>query len=568
MTPKSSTVWAAIVGALAPRTVMPAVVHRSVRAAVNPALCRVGAWDNTAVSEGIQHSPTWSLGEISDLLGGTLVNAGRPEMPILSVVSSGEHDLPSSLFVAYEGVHVDGHDFIPQAFDNGAVAAVITNREKLGGRPGILVGDAQRALSRLAAAFAGEPSKEMLTIGITGTNGKTTVHWLLYHALERLGLPGIRLGSLGISAHGSVERSGKASVRGSGEIIMTTPAAQEIHDSLRQALDSGLKSCVLETSSHALVQHRVSDVWYDAAVFTNLSPDHLNYHEDMESYFQAKVGLFRQMVEMRAAACSDGGAVINADCPWGRRLAALAARMGLPVITFGISPDATVNIVEFRQQSPVSRLAVEWGGRRFSITTPLIGDYNASNIAAAFGALVAVTFDPADVANALSDVPSVPGRLESVGNEDVTVVVDYAHTGEGLRKVLGAVRAFAEKDLWVVFGCGGGKDAGKRAAMGKVAAEYADRIVLTSDNPRNEDPGEIVEDILSSGCLAEFVELDRALAIEKTLKTAKKGDVVVLAGKGHEDYQVIGQETLPFSDRDEAVRWREMGVLNRGRRND
>ncbi len=518
--------------------------------------------------ERIGLSHTWSLGEISDLLGGALLNGAQPEMPILEVVSSGDHQRPSSLFVAYEGARVDGHDFIRQAFEHGSVAAVVTNSEKLGGRPGILVGNAQRALSRLAAAFAGEPSKDMLTIGITGTNGKTTVHWLLYYALERLGLPGIRLGSLGISAHGLVEKSGKVVVRGSGDLVLTTPAAQVIHDSLRQALDSGLKSCVLETSSHALVQHRVSDVWYDAAIFTNLSPDHLNYHEDMEDYFQAKVGLFRQLAEMRSEADSRGGAVINADCPWGRRMVTIATDLGLPLKTFGEDPGAGVRIEAFRQAFPVSRLELEFRGVTHEITTPLIGEYNASNIAAAFGALVDLSFDPTEVAQALCDVPSVPGRLESVGNEDITVLVDYAHTGEGLRKTLGALRAFAEKDLWVVFGCGGGKDPGKRVGMGEAAAEFADRIVLTSDNPRNEDPTEIVEDILASGCHAEFVELDRALAIEKTLKAARKGDVVVLAGKGHEDYEVVGTETRYVSDRDEAIKWRERGALNRGSRTD
>ncbi len=468
--------------------------------------------------------------------------------------------------MAYEGERVDGHDFISQAFDNGAVAAVVTNKEKLGMRPGILVTDTQRALSRLAAAFAGDPSKEMLVIGITGTNGKTTVHWLLYHALERLGMPGIRLGSLGISGHGLVERSGKVIVPGSGEILMTTPGAQEIHNSLRHALDSGLTSCVLETSSHALVQHRVSDVWYDAAIFTNLSPDHLNYHEDMEDYFQAKVGLFRQMAEMRSVSDFHGGAVINADCPWGRRIATIVTELGLPLTTFGEGAGAGVRIAAFRQQFPISRLVLDFKGQNHEITTPLVGDYNASNIAAAFGALAALSFDPAEVARVLCDVPCVPGRLESVGNEHVTVLVDYAHTGEGLRKTLGALRPFAEKDLWVVFGCGGGKDPGKRVGMGEAAAEFADRIVLTSDNPRNEAPAAIVEDILSSGCRVEFVELDRALAIEKTLKGAGRGDVVVLAGKGHEDYQVIGQETLPFSDRVEAIKWRENGALNRGPR--
>ncbi|MEN8163903.1 MAG: UDP-N-acetylmuramoyl-L-alanyl-D-glutamate--2,6-diaminopimelate ligase [Acidobacteriota bacterium] len=511
----------------------------------------------------IGHSHTWSLGEISDLLGGTLLNGAQPEMPILAVVSSGDHQRPSSLFVAYRGARVDGHDYIGQAFENGSVAAVVTSEEKLEGRPGILVEDSQRALSRLGAAFAGDPSKNMLTIGITGTNGKTTVHWLLYHALERLGLPGIRLGSLGISAHGLVEKSGKVVVRGSGDLVLTTPAAQVIHDSLRQALDSGLKSCVLETSSHALVQHRVSDVWYDAAIFTNLSPDHLNYHNDMESYFEAKVGLFRQLAEMRAAD-SQGKAVVNIDCPWGRRMAIVAGELDLELMTFGTASEAMVRIVDFKQQIPESRLILEYQGCRSTVVTSLIGDYNASNVAAAFAALVAVALDPLEVAGALSGVAGVPGRLESLGSEDVTVLVDYAHTGEGLRKTLGAVRSFAKKDLWVVFGCGGGKDPGKRGGMGKAAAEFADRIVLTSDNPRNEDPAGIIEDILSSGCRAEFVELDRGKAIERTLKAAKKGDVVVLAGKGHEDYEVVGTETRYFSDRDQAIKWREVGALDRG----
>ncbi len=511
-----------------------------------------------------RQSRTWNVGEIMDLLDGAPLNGVLREAPIRRVVSKGDHQHPLSLFVAYQGARVDGHDFIGQAFDNGAVAAVVTNPEKLAGRPGILVRDSLRAVSRLAAAFAGDPSKELVVIGITGTNGKTTVHWLLYHALARLGLPGIRLGSLGTSAHGLVESSGKVSIRGSGDIMMTTPGPEELHRALRQAVDAGLKSCVLETSSHALVQHRVSDVFYDAAIFTNLSPDHLNYHKDMENYFEAKVDLFRQMAQKGAGAKSRGGAIVNADDTWGVRLMAVVAEMGLPLITFGTASDATVRITEFRQQLPLGLLEIEWRGSRHSIATPLIGDYNASNIAAAFGALVALDFDPVDVTKALSDLPSVPGRLESVGTADIAVVVDYAHTGEGLRKVLGAVRSFTDNDLWVVFGCGGGKDPGKRVAMGEAAAEFADRIVLTSDNPRNEDPAAIVEDILGSGCNPEFIELDRALAIEKTLKAARPGDLIVLAGKGHEDYQVIGQQTLPFSDREEVLKWRDNGALDRG----
>jgi len=505
-----------------------------------------------------------TLAHLNDLLGGTILNRADPSMEIQSVVSSGGHAERDSIFVAYRGVAVDGHDFIGAAFENGSLAAVVTDAAKLGDRPGILVENSHRALSSLCAAFAGNPSKDLLTIGITGTNGKTTIHWLLYHALDRLGFPAIRIGSLGIAAEGQIERSGKVTTRSAGQILMTTPAAREIHDSLRLAVDKGLKACVLETSSHALDQHRVDDVWYDAAIFTNLTTDHLDYHSDMESYFRTKISLFRQLANQRTETGADrGGAVINSDCPYGRRLVGIAGEMGLPVLTFGTDDTAAVRVVEFDQQFDRSRLNLDLSGQEHEIVMTLIGDYNASNMAAAFTALISLGFDPRETAAALSEIPSVPGRLESVGTRDIAVLVDYAHTGDGLRNLLSAVRGFVDNELWVVFGCGGGKDPRKRAGMGEAAKELADRIVLTSDNPKNEDPTKIVEDILSSGCEPDLIELDRGLAIEQTLKRAQKGDVVILVGKGHEDYQIIGNQTFPFSDREEAIKWREKGLLDR-----
>ena len=505
----------------------------------------------------------FTIGRVCDLLGGQLLPGADPDTLIEGVVSSSRHDHKRSIFVAYKGVKVDGHDFIPAAFDNGSVAAVVTDADRLEGRAGILVKDSQRALSQLCAAFAGDPSRDLLTIGITGTNGKTTVHWLLYHALDRLGWPGIRIGSLGISAHGLVEHSGKVT-GSSGLILMTTPGPQEIHQSLRETLDRGLMSCVLETSSHALDQHRVADVNYDAAIFTNLSQDHLNYHHDMEQYFKTKVKLFEQLAAMKKKATEKGGgAAINTDCAWGKRLVVIAEGLGLPIITFGSDDEASVRILRFEQGFPRGTLTLEHEGEELTITTPLVGDYNASNIAAAFAGLLNLGFEPKETATALQDILSVPGRLESVGNEDITVLIDYAHTGEGLRNLLSALKTFTKHDLWVLFGCGGGKDPGKRKAMGEAAMEWADKIVLTADNPRNEDPARIIEDILLSGCQPEIIELDRGLAIEETLRRARKGDVVVLAGKGHEDYQIIAGVTHHFSDRDEAVKWREQGLLER-----
>ncbi len=503
---------------------------------------------------------TFTLNEIRELLAGELVNGGDGDRGICSFVSSSQHNNKESLFVAYRGVGVDGHDFIEGAFENGSVAAVVTDAGKLGGRPGIVVPDSRRALSRLAAAFSGDPSRELLTIGITGTNGKTTIHWLLYHALARLSYPGIRIGSLGISAHGQVERSGKAITSTGGEILMTTPSAMDIHETMRFAVDAGFKSAVLETSSHALDQHRVSDVFYDAAIFSNLSPDHLNYHQDMEEYFAAKKKLFERIA---ATGEGCGGAAINADCPWGQRLLVMARQLGLRTLAFGEAQDSQVRIVEFLQGLPESTLKIEFEASTLAIRTGLIGEYNGSNLAGAFAGLIALGFAASEAAHALDRVPPVPGRLEAVGSDEIAVFVDYAHTGEGLKHLLSGIKPFVKNNLWVLFGCGGGKDPGKRRAMGLAAAELADKIVLTNDNPRSEDPAKIIEEILDSGCQPEFIDFDRGLAIERTLRSALKGDVVVLAGKGHEDYQIIGTETLRFSDSEAALKLRDGGALER-----
>lgn len=504
----------------------------------------------------------FSMAKLAEMLAGELVNGADPDMRIGSVMGDSRQELPQSIFVAYRGAESDGHDYIGAAFDHGARAAVVTEVDRLEGRPGIAVADGKRALSLLAASFAGHPSQRLLTVGITGTNGKTTIHWIVSKTLTQLGLPNIRIGSLGIAADGLLERSGKVITKNAGEIILTTPGPLEIHQSMAAALALGVKACVLETSSHALEQGRVRDVAYDVAVFTNLTPDHLNYHPDLESYFQAKVGLFRQLAETRAAGMTPyGGSVVNLDCPYGRRLAELTASLELPSFTFGSDAAARVRILAFDQEFHQSRLVLGFDQGEYAITSPFIGDYNASNLCAAFAACLALGLEPQAVADAMGDVPPVPGRLEFVGNDRVAVFVDYAHTGEGLHKVLSAVKNFVKGDLWVVFGCGGGKDHRKRAAMAQAANALADKIVITSDNPKNEDPMEIIQDILSTPCHPTFVEPDRGLAIEKTLRLAQPGDVIILAGKGHEDYQIFGNQTFFFSDREEVLKHRQNGVF-------
>ncbi len=490
----------------------------------------------------------YNLKELADILQGETVNCS--DVLIEHVVSSGNHKIKNSIFVAYKGVSVDGHDFIKQAFQNGSVAAVVTNKEKLEGCPGILVKNSKLALSKLCAFFNGYPSDKLLTIGITGTNGKTTIHWLLSHALDKFGFPSIRIGSLGIEGCGIV-RSGKAETK-TGTIFMTTPGACEIHSALNEGLKNGAKAAVIETSSHALMQYRVTHVNYNTAVFTNLTPEHLNYHKTVDEYFKAKVKLFKQLAKN-----GGGSAVVNSDCQYGKKLIDICNNLNLKVFSYGKNNNDLVKIIRFKQQLGSSTLILEFQNSKFEITTNLVGEYNGYNIAAAFGALVANNFKPSECAKALSNIPSVPGRLEFVGTKDIGVFIDYAHTGDGLENVLSALKPFAKNNLWVLFGCGGGKDKGKRIAMGNAAKKLADKIVLTNDNPKLEDPEKIIEDILESGCKPEFVELDRKKAIEQTLKSVKKGDVVVLAGKGHEDYQIIGTKTIPFSDKQEALRWRD-----------
>jgi UDP-N-acetylmuramoyl-L-alanyl-D-glutamate--2,6-diaminopimelate ligase len=502
----------------------------------------------------------FSLKEIANIINGKLLNSSV-EILIESLTKDSRHCKKNSIFTAYTGYAVDSHDFLDEAFHNGAVAAVVTDEKRLGNRPGILVDNAYISLSKLSNLFAGEPSKKMLTFGITGTNGKTTIHWILYHLLNKLGYPSIRIGSLGINVGDKIDISGKVKTK-TGEIFMTTPGAFEIQEVLQTAVKNDIKTCVLETSSHALDQYRVADIDYDVAVFTNLTPDHLNYHEDMDHYFNAKVRLFKQLAKSKELFNKTiGGAVINIDNSYGKRLEKIATELNLPIYSFGSNENAKIKILEFKQSFNNSILTLEYNKRVYRIETSFIGDYNASNISAVFAACISVGINPEDITEALKKIPNVPGRLEAVGNDRVGVFVDYAHTGDGLKNVLLAVRPFVKNELWVIFGCGGGKDHGKRPAMGRAAKDNADRIVLTNDNPKNDDPENIIEDILSSGCKPEFIELDRGRAIEKTIKRAKDGDVIILAGKGHEDYQIIGNKTIPYSDKKEVEKLKNSGVF-------
>ena len=440
------------------------------------------------------------------------------------------------VFVALRGLKTDGTSFAPQAIAAGA-AAVVAERPPAGGVavPWVVVRDARLALALLAAEFHGHPSRRMQVVGITGTNGKTTTSYLLSAIFEAAG---VRCGLMGTVAY----RIGTKEL----PATRTTPEAPDVQAMLRQMADAGCGACVMEVSSHALTLRRVDGTRFAAAVFTNLTRDHLDFHADMEDYFSAK----RRLFEMMPAGAP---AVINIDDPRG---AALAGAGGRP-LTYAINRAADVS------PGPVG---YSLGGLAFDVRTPagvvqvqsrLVGRPNVYNILAAAGTAAALGVPLEAIGRGLRELQGVPGRFEVVSRpgDDITVVVDYAHTDDALRNLLETARPLAARRLITVFGCGGDRDRSKRPLMGMVAARLSDVVVITSDNPRGEDPARIIEEAkrgaqggLRQGAPELLTIADRREAIEAAVRRAEAGDVVLIAGKGHEKYQEIGGRVLPFDD--------------------
>ncbi len=486
------------------------------------------------------------LGKLAHVVGGALSKAGSEKLEINSLTANDRSVGEGGLFVAIQGNKVDGHDFIDRAFDAGAIAAVVSDASKLGDCPGIVVRDTRVALSKLAALFNGNPSEQMQVVGITGTNGKTTIHWLLYHLFNTLGHPCVRIGTLGLRAESGIDLPGD----------VTTPDPILIQKTLAQAFSQGATSCAIEVSSHALDQHRADDIQFDVGIFTNLTRDHLDYHGDMDSYFRAKSRLFELISQGDK---STQAAVINADLNYGQKLISKLEKLGLKDYSFGRSEKSKIRICNFSQSASGSELVLSFRDKSYLIRTNFIGAHNAENIAAVFAALLALGYQPERIVDGLQKAPQVPGRLENVGNEKLSIFVDYSHTPDALEHALKCLREISPKKLWTVFGCGGDRDRGKRPQMADIASNLSDRVVVTSDNPRTEDPSRIIEDILSAASgpgirKKGIVEVDRKLAIEKTVLQAEDGDVILIAGKGHEDYQIIGTIKHPFSDQEEARR--------------
>jgi UDP-N-acetylmuramoyl-L-alanyl-D-glutamate--2,6-diaminopimelate ligase len=437
---------------------------------------------------------------------------GRPSVEVCDLAYDARAVTAGALFFAVPGERADGHDFASDAVERGAVALVVERDLDLP-VPQIVVGDARAAMAPAADVFFGEPTRELEVVGVTGTSGKTTTSFLLFAILAAAGR---RPGLLGtIEARVGGERRG---------VVRTTPEAIDLQRLFREMLDAGDRSCAMEASSHASVLHRLDRVRFAALAFTNLSQDHLDFHDDMESYFEAKRRLF---VEDRPPAA------VNVGDEWGKRLAA-----ELPdAITFGITPDAAIG--------PEALDGVE---------LKLQGRFNIENALAAAAVSRLLGIDDDAVRRGLESVRGVPGRFESVdAGQPFHVIVDYAHKPDALEKVLRAGRELAaENHVICVVGAGGDRDRGKRAVMGRLASELADVAIVTSDNPRSEDPDAIAAEIVSGANGEVEVELDRAAAIARAVELARPGDVVLIAGKGAEQGQEFADRTVPFDDREAA----------------
>jgi UDP-N-acetylmuramoyl-L-alanyl-D-glutamate--2,6-diaminopimelate ligase len=451
-------------------------------------------------------------------------------------------------FVAVRGLRADGRRFIPEAVDRGAAAVVAEPPDPLPGRPvgRILVPDSRRALPRLSGAYFGHPSRALTVVGVTGTNGKTTTSYLVEALLAALGLETGVIGTIQYVVRGVAR-----------EASQTTPDAVELQGLLAEMVAAGVGGVAMEVSSHALDQRRVDGTAFDVAIFTNLTQDHLDFHGTMEAYAAAKARLF---FELLPESRKDGGkprvsAVLNADDAVGAAwAAALAAELPGRVLTFGLDAGHAVRPRAYETSPAGITLDAETPIGPVAFSSPLSGEYNLMNLLGAVGAGVALGLPREAIARALAGVPSVPGRFERVeAGQDFLVVVDYAHTPDALRRVLETARRLTRGRLGVVFGAGGDRDRKKRPIMGRIAAELGDRIWLTSDNPRSEDPDAIIEEI-ARGVVPPAREgytkhPNRREAIREALHWGRAGDTIVIAGKGHETYQIIAGQVLPFDDR-------------------
>ena len=464
---------------------------------------------------------------------------------------------PGDLFVALAGAVSDGHAYIRRAMDLGAAAILIESVPESGldpAWPTVVVPDSRRALAPIAVRFFGQPAKELRLIGITGTNGKTSTGYLVEAILQQAGiLPGLI---------GTVE------IRYANEripAVNTTPESLDLQRTLRSMCTRNIEAAVMEVSSHGLELGRVRGCQFEVAAFTNLTQDHLDFHPDMAAYLGSKARLFREHL------AEDGHAVINVDDPASPTLLEAARRVGARTLRCSRDPSskAEIKLLDSEVRLSGTRARIEIEGKPLDLDLPLLGDFNLENLLVACGIGHALAIAPAHIAAGIAACPQVPGRMEVVSSADPAnpiAIVDYAHTPDAIEKLLQAVRPLCDGRLITVFGCGGDRDRSKRPRMAEAVARGSDLAIATSDNPRTEDPGQILHDVerglgslearrpedLGENGPGYAILEDRRSAIQRAIEIAEPQDTVVIAGKGHEDYQILGREKVPFDDRDEA----------------
>lgn len=453
-------------------------------------------------------------------------------------ISCNSKEIPrDGIFVAIKGTRIDGHNFINEAIARGARAIVSEYPETGNQHPGvpfIIAKDTRSALAKLAAEFYNNPSLKIKVVGITGTNGKTTLTYLIESVLKK---SGFKTGVIGT-----------VNYRFCDKVLVsknTTPGPIELESLLAEMVGSGVRYAIMEVSSHALEQGRTEGINFSSAIFTNLTQDHLDYHLNMEDYFKAKQKLFDSL---SSAAFS----VVNIDDDYGRRL---KTHTKAKVTTYGIDNQADVMAENIRYSIEHTDFSIRTANLTIDIRTPLIGRHNVYNILSAYAWALSEGVKSEIIKSAIEEISCIPGRLERINTKkDFSVFVDYAHTEDALKNVITALRQISPGRIIVVFGCGGERDKTKRPKMGRVVTELADYAIVTSDNPRSENPSQIIDDIIMGIKKDNFCVIpDRAEAIRKSLYFAKPGDCVLLAGKGHENYQVLKDKAIHFDDR-EVVR--------------
>ncbi len=462
-----------------------------------------------------------------------------PDVEVRDVQHDSRECRPGDLYCAVVGRVHDGHTFIEEALRRGAVAVCASQESAVPqGVPAILVEDTRRVMGPLAARIHGEPTERLRVFGVTGTNGKTTTTYLLRHLL--------RQGGRKVDLVGTVERTVGGEAHHSKR---TTPEATDLQRWFGEMLAVGTQDVAMEVSSHALDLGRVIGVHFAGAVFTNLTQDHLDYHGTLERYLEAKLLLFEQLAPSAFG-------VVNADDPAAPQF---IAHTRARVLRFSVQGKADICAEDLELGPRGSRFTLSVFGEKADVFLPIAGIFNVQNAIAAAAVAHAAGIPLEEIAQALTTAEPPPGRFQRIDRgQPFEVVVDYAHTPDGIEKLLRAAREISRSRVLIVFGCGGDRDRGKRPQMGSIAGKLADRIFLTSDNPRSEDPERIIDAIaqgLESGGRKDYVRIiDRTQAIRAAVAEARQGDILVIAGKGHEDYQIIGGTILHFDDREEAAR--------------